>query len=266
MAPKNNNANNATNNMSLHLHTASNSSLDSADWIDDRLASLTPHETWHPDLAAAQSQLREQIAVRQSRHSWSRMIGWSAILVTASLIIAIALTSAPTPRVLAQRCIDCSIAVWQTISPNAPAQPKLIPAADRVPAPDFTLTDADGKSVRLSDAQGKVVLVNFWATWCGGCQVEIPWFRQFYATYKDKNFDAIGISLDSDGWTSVRPYLKEKPIAYTIVIGTDATAKLFNVTAMPVTVLIDRQGKIAATHTGLVTKSTYQSEIESLLK
>jgi peroxiredoxin len=182
------------------------------------------------------------------------------------LIIAIALTSAPAPRVLAQRCIDCSIALWQSISPSAPAETRLIPASDRLPAPDFTLIDESGNSISLSAKKGKVVLVNFWATWCGGCQVEIPWFRDLYNAHKNAGLDAIGISLDSDGWTSVRPYLKQKPIPYTIVIGNDSTAKEFDVTAMPVTILIDRDGKIAATHSGIVAKATYQSEIESLLK
>jgi peroxiredoxin len=240
-----------------------NDVADSAKWVDERLAFLSLHETWSPNLASAQSRLREQLAAPKG--NVSRMFGWSAVLVTASAIIAFALTSAPTPRVLAQRCIDCSIALWQTISPNAPADTKLIAPSDRLPAPDFTLTDENGKSVRLSDAKGKVVLLNFWAT-CGGCQVEIPWFRDFYSKYKRAGLDAIGVSMDYDSWTSVRPYLKEKPIPYSIVIGSESTAKLFNVTAMPVTILIDRQGKIAATHTGLVAKATYLSEIESLLK
>ena len=96
--------------------------------------------------------------------------------------------------------------------------------------------------------------------------MEIPWFVDFYNKYRNAGLDAVGVSMDSDGWMSVRPYLKEKPIPYPIVIGNDATAKEFHVTAMPVTVLIDGQGKIAAAHSGLVAKSTYQSEIESLLK
>lgn len=256
----------SNNNISKNLSIGgvAGTSRDSLKWVDERLALLSPHETWNPDLGVAQARLRQRMDNRQ--HNFSRMIGWPAVLATASLIIAFGLTSAPTPRVLAQRCIDCSLALWQTISPDAAARAKLIAVGERVPAPDFTLIDANGKSIRLSDARGKVVLVNFWATWCGGCQVEIPWFRNFYSKYKKAGLDTIGISMDSDGWTSVRPYLKEKPIAYTIVIGNDATAKEFHVTAMPVTVLIDREGKIAATHAGIVAKSTYQSEIESLLK
>jgi len=258
----NNNVNNLANNLSFGKR--GDAAIDSSQWVDERLALLTPQELWNPDFATAQSRLRQRIAARQ--HGWSRINGWSAVLVTASLIVALALTSAPTPRVLAQRCIDCSIALWQSISPNAPAEAKLIAVGDRISAPDFTLTDEHGRSVRLSDRTGKVVLLNFWATWCEGCQIEIPWFKDFHGKYKNAGLDIIGVSMDSDGWTSVRPYLKEKPIPYTIVIGNDATAKAFNVTAMPVTLLIDRKGKIAATHTGLVAIATYRSEIESLLK
>ena len=114
--------------------------------------------------------------------------------------------------------------------------------------------------------KGKIVLVNFWATWCGGCQIEIPWFRDFHSRYKKAGLETIGVSLDSDGWTSVRPYLKKKPIAYTIVIGNEGIAKEFKVTAMPVTILIDRQGRAAASSIGVPAKATYQAEIESLLK
>jgi peroxiredoxin len=241
-----------------------NNATDSLKWVDERLAFLAPHHTWNPDFATAHSRLRQRIAT--PTRNISRTIGWSAVLIVASTLITLALTSAPTPRVLAQRCIDCSIAIWQSISPDAPADAKLIAIGERIPAPDFTLTDENGKSIRLSERKGKVVLLNFWATWCGGCQVEIPWFKDFYGKYKTSGLDAIGVSMDSDGWTSVRPYLKEKPIPYTIVIGNDATAKKFQVTAMPVTVLIDRQGKIAAVHSGIVSIATYRSEIESLLK
>ncbi|HUE43868.1 MAG TPA: TlpA disulfide reductase family protein [Candidatus Sulfotelmatobacter sp.] len=262
MAPNNNNVNNLANDVSLGK--AAGDATRSPKWVDDRLAFLSPRATWTPDFAAAQSRLRERLAA--PKHHWSRMIGGAAVLVTASAMMALALTSAPTPRVWAQRCIDCSIALWQSISPDAASGAKLIAVGDRVPAPDFTLTDDNGKPVRLSDRKGKVVLLNFWATWCGGCQVEIPWFVEFYNKYRNAGLDTVGVSMDSDGWTSVRPYLKEKPVPYTIVIGNDATAKEFHVTAMPVTVLIDGQGKIAATHSGLVAKSTYQSEIESLLE
>ena len=120
--------------------------------------------------------------------------------------------------------------------------------------------------MRLLGLKGKVVLLNFWATWCGGCQVEIPWFIDFQNQYQDRGLAIVGVSMDADGWKSVRPYLKEKNVNYSIVIGNGELAKRYGVEAMPVTLLIDREGKIAASHVGLVSKSDYQAEIETLLK
>jgi thiol-disulfide isomerase/thioredoxin len=236
--------------------------IDSSKWVDERLAFLTPHETWNPDFQFAHSRLRERLA--QPRRNWSRMIGWSAVLVTASVILAILLTSAPAPRVLAQRCIDCSIAIWQTISPSTPLSANLEPINQRRLAENFELKDANGTLVRLADLKGKVVVVNFWATWCEGCQVEIPWFVEFYNKYKAAGLEVVGVSMDEDGWKAVRPYLKEKPIPYHIVLANDSMKN--DITSLPVTLLIDREGRTAATNIGVPAKATYQADIESLLK
>jgi cytochrome c biogenesis protein CcmG/thiol:disulfide interchange protein DsbE len=237
---------------------------DSARWVDERLAFLTPHETWSPDVRVAQGRLRQRLSA--PKHNWSRMIGWYGAIFAAAVIIAVALTSAPAPRVLAQRCIDCSIAVWQAISPATGSSAKLDPVSQRPPAKDFELKDATGAIIRPSDLKGKVVVLNFWATWCGGCQVEIPWLAEFYEKYEGAGLEVIGVSLDSDGWKSVGPYLKERAIPYKIVIGSETTAKEFNVTAMPVTILIDREGRVAATNVGVPLKSTYEADIQALLK
>lgn len=139
-------------------------------------------------------------------------------------------------------------------------------AKDRKAAPDFTLTDHTGKAVKLSDFKGKVVLLNFWATWCGPCKVEIPWFIEFQQTYKDRDLVVLGVSFDDDGWKSVKPYMDEKKINYRIVIGNDdVAAKYGGVESLPETLLIDKSGRIATKHVGLVSKSDYKSEIESLL-
>ena len=98
------------------------------------------------------------------------------------------------------------------------------PEQERKTAPEFALKDEDGKTVKLSDYKGKVVLLNFWATWCGPCKIEIPWFMDFEQTYKDKNFAVLGVSLDEDGWDAVKPYIKEKKINYRVMIGTEAVA------------------------------------------
>jgi cytochrome c biogenesis protein CcmG/thiol:disulfide interchange protein DsbE len=139
-------------------------------------------------------------------------------------------------------------------------------AKDRKSAPDFALTDATGSSVRLSSYKGKVVLLNFWATWCGPCKIEIPWFVDFEKTYNGRGFAVLGVSLDDDGWAAVRPYIEQKKVNYRVVVDDGATAKKFGgVEALPTTLLIDRDGKIAAEHVGLTSKSTYEDQIEQLL-
>ncbi len=137
---------------------------------------------------------------------------------------------------------------------------------DRKLAPDFTLQDATGKNVKLSDFRGKVVLLNFWATWCGPCKIEIPWFIDFQQQFKDRDFVILGVSMDDDGWKSVKPYLEQKKINYRVMIGTEELSTLYGgVDALPTTFLIDRAGRVASRHDGLVSKSEYESEIQHLL-
>lgn len=146
--------------------------------------------------------------------------------------------------------------------------PTVVPGADhlRKAAPNFTLTDSKGTSVRLSDYQGRVVLLDFWATWCHGCKIEIPWYMEFQNKYKDKGLSVIGVAMDEDGWKSVRPFLKKKRMNYAVVVGNEALAKLYAVDALPVTLLIDRDGKIADAHAGMVDKDAFESEIRVLLQ
>lgn len=136
----------------------------------------------------------------------------------------------------------------------------------RKAAPGFTLADAKGASVRLSDYKGKVVLLDFWATWCGGCKVEIPWYVEFENKYKGSGLAVIGVSMDEDGWKSVKPFLEKTKLNYPVVIGNEGLAKLYGVDAMPMTLLIDQEGKIAASHVGLVNKDKFESEIRLLLQ
>lgn len=139
-------------------------------------------------------------------------------------------------------------------------------ASDRKPAPDFELKDVNGRTVRLSAYRGQVVLLNFWATWCGPCKIEIPWFVEFQRTFKDRGFTVIGVSVDEDGWDAVRPFLAARQVNYPVVIATpEVEMKYGGVEALPMSFLIDREGRIASTHVGLVTKKTYEDEIRRLL-
>lgn len=156
------------------------------------------------------------------------------------------------------------IALYFALPGSAPAD--LTSASSRKPAPDFTLRDSKGASVTLSAYKGKVVLLDFWATWCGGCKVEIPWYMDFQKKYQKLGLAVVGVSMDEDGWKVVKPFLAEKKINYPTVLGDQALASRFGVSALPVTLLIDRDGKIADLHAGMVDKDAFEAEIKALLK
>jgi thiol-disulfide isomerase/thioredoxin len=133
-------------------------------------------------------------------------------------------------------------------------------------APDFTLKDANGASVKLSDYRGKVVLLNFWATWCGPCKIEIPWFMEFEQQYKNKGFAVLGVAMDDDGWAAVKPYIAERKMNYRVVMGNDTVASEYGgIDSLPTTFVIDQEGRIVASHIGLINKDDYLKEIQSLL-
>jgi cytochrome c biogenesis protein CcmG/thiol:disulfide interchange protein DsbE len=132
-------------------------------------------------------------------------------------------------------------------------------------APNFTLMDADGKSVKLSDYKGKVVLLDFWATWCGPCKIEIPWFIEFQRKYKDRGFTVLGVSMD-EGWPIVKEFAQEFKMNYPVVLGNDEVGQAFGgVEVLPTTFIIDKQGRIVNTHMGLVSKDEMEKQIEDLL-
>jgi peroxiredoxin len=121
--------------------------------------------------------------------------------------------------------------------------------------------------VRLSDYKGKVVLLDFWATYCGPCKIEIPWFMDFERKHKDKGFSVLGVSMDDDGWDAVKPFVNDLAINYRVMVGNDSTAEMYGgIEALPTTFLIDRDGKIASVHVGLTSKSEIEDDIEQLLQ
>src|SRR5437764_9020577 len=101
------------------------------------------------------------------------------------------------------------------------------PDKDRKDAPDFSLKDADGKVVHLSDYRGKVVLLDFWATWCGPCKIEIPWFMDMQRKNKDKGFEVLGVAMDDEGWEAVKPFAARMGMNYRLLVGNDQTAQMY---------------------------------------
>lgn len=135
----------------------------------------------------------------------------------------------------------------------------------RRPAPMFSLSDASGAPVSLSAYKGRVVLLNFWATWCHGCKTEIPWYKDFQSNYEARGFTVIGASVDDTGWKVVKPFVKAQKVNYPVVIASEDVVERYGLGEMPLSVLIDRKGRIADSHAGVVDRTAWESEIQRLL-
>lgn len=133
-------------------------------------------------------------------------------------------------------------------------------------APDFKLKLTDGKTIKLSDHKGKIVIVDFWATWCPPCRKGIPDLIEIQKKY-DKKVVVIGISLDTETKDDVIPFIKKFGINYPIAFGNMEVVQAYgNIQAIPTSFIIDQKGNIVDTHVGLVDKMVYINKIEKLLK
>lgn len=133
-------------------------------------------------------------------------------------------------------------------------------------APDFTLNDLNGKPFSLSQTKGKVVILDFWATWCPPCRMEIPHFESLYNEYKDKGLEVVGVALDKGGASSVKPFVEENGVTYPVLIGNqDVAARYGGIRGIPTTFLIDREGRIVEKYVGYTDKEVFESAIKKLL-
>jgi thiol-disulfide isomerase/thioredoxin len=127
------------------------------------------------------------------------------------------------------------------------------------PAPGWTLKDVDGKPVNFSQFKGKVVVLDFWATWCGPCRSEIPGYVKLQEKYKDKGLVIIGVSLDQQGPEVVKKFIGDFHMSYQVVMGDDAVAEAFGgVDGIPTTFIIDRTGKIRDKKVGAMETAEYE--------
>ena len=150
---------------------------------------------------------------------------------------------------------------------HKPAAPFDLNNAVGQATPGFSLKDSNGQTVHLADYKGKVVLLDFWATWCGPCKMEIPWFIDFERQFKDQGFAVVGVSMDEDGWSAVKPYVQNMKMNYRVVLGDDNVSTAYGgLDSLPTTLLIDRQGKIASVHVGVAMgKEDFKNAVVQLL-
>ncbi len=132
------------------------------------------------------------------------------------------------------------------------------------PAPDFSLTDLSGTKLSLSQYRGKVVLLDFWATWCDPCKEEIPHFVEMQNRYASQGLQIIGISMDDDE-QAVRAFQQQFKMNYPVAMGSVEVAEQFGgILGLPITFVIDREGRIVSRHVGATQSSVFETEIRRL--
>ncbi len=132
-------------------------------------------------------------------------------------------------------------------------------------APDFSLVSTEGKTVKLSDFRGKVVVLDFWATWCPPCKAEIPDFIKLYSKYKDSGFQMLGVSVDQGGLGDVIPFMKSYGINYPILMANSRVVSSYGgIRGIPTTFVIDKEGKIRASYEGYRPASVFEGLVKQL--
>jgi thiol-disulfide isomerase/thioredoxin len=133
-------------------------------------------------------------------------------------------------------------------------------------APDFELQSLDGKTVKLSDFHGKAVLLNFWATWCGPCKIEMPWFVELQKEYGPQGFQIVGVAMDDASPEEIAKFAKQMDVNYPVLLGKEAVGQSYGgVGVLPTTFFIDRDGKLVAREFGLQSRSVFVDHIKEAL-
>jgi thiol-disulfide isomerase/thioredoxin len=146
------------------------------------------------------------------------------------------------------------------------ASARAVPSIRGKPVAEFALPDLEGKTVRPADFQNKVLIVNFWATWCGPCIVEIPWFIDFQKRYGPKGLQIVGIALDRGGKEDVQPFVEEHKMTYPILLGNGEVVEQFGgLVGLPTTFVVDRDGKYYSMYRGLASRKRLEQELQDLL-
>ena len=132
-------------------------------------------------------------------------------------------------------------------------------------AANFILPDLDGNLIRFSDLKGKVIILDFWATWCPPCRDELPHFKSLYQQYQGQGLEIVGIALDQGGVRVVKPFIEDNEITYTILISNQEVTEAYGgIRGIPTTFIIDRQGRIIEKYVGYRDKEVFESAIKQL--
>ena len=154
------------------------------------------------------------------------------------------------------------IRMSRTNRANGPARGQLMGNV----APDFELPALDGKNLKLSDLRGKAVLLNFWATYCGPCKIEMPWFVELQKQYGPQGFQIVGVAMDDASTKDIADFAKEMGVNYPVLIGKESVGDAYGgVQFLPENFYIDRNGKLVARAFGLKSRSEIEDEIKAII-
>lgn len=159
----------------------------------------------------------------------------------------------------------CAVAFGMAFAVSA--APAALPAIGQA-APDFTLKSTSGQNLRLRELRGEVVLINFWATWCGPCRQEMPALNKIHEQYRRAGFTLLGVNIDDDP-AAARDMARKLGVGFPVLLDTDKrVSRLYDVDTMPATLIVDRNGKIRYVHRGYRPglEVTYQNQVRELLK
>lgn len=133
-------------------------------------------------------------------------------------------------------------------------------------APDFDLQTLDGKSLKLSDLRGKAVLLNFWATYCEPCKIEMPWFVELQKEYGPQGFQIVGVAMDDASTEDIAKFAKEMGVNYPILLGKESVGQSYGgVSVLPTTFFVDRDGRLIAREFGLQSRSVFVDHIKKAM-
>jgi thiol-disulfide isomerase/thioredoxin len=249
-----------------------NRELPAGRWVDERLATLSPDPEWQPNLTRGFARFRE---LRDGGRKRNRIRGLAAAAVAAVVGLSL-VTTLRAPRVFAERCLNyCSEVLSADRSTSSPVQVGGRSGGQTGEEARLLLPGLDGTDVTLEQYKGKVVLVNFWATWCQPCRVEIPWLIEFNEKYGPQGLVVIGVAMDDGGKRVVEPWIGSQAFQvngrpgmmnYKIVLGSEAVADRFGgMIGLPTSFLYARDGKRVKTIIGLLNHDDLQKAIEGQL-
>jgi thiol-disulfide isomerase/thioredoxin len=170
-------------------------------------------------------------------------------------------------RLAMQQAQEKAASQMTLVPASAAPSDDVTPKLQGKPAPGFTLVDLDGKKVSLADFKGKPVLVNFWATWCGPCKLEMPWFQEFSQKYASQGLVILGLAADDAGKTVIASTAKKSGVTYPILLADDKVEEAYGgVDYLPETFYVDRSGKVVLETAGITSEDGGKDEIEAHIK